>query len=186
MVRRLVIEGDDGIRRWGFWVDDGDENQDSVDPPYMPAGTMRCSTMGQWHDNSGRVFPPPALHLDPGTATFRNTASLLASARLAIKEDAATPKPKEPTTKYQPATSFKNRPFTPVLQTSFASPRLPTMNDRPQTSLASGGASVFPKLSYDKRMPHYSRAQIEMCGRRRYTSRLTNSGGLGLTRITGY
>ena len=86
----------------------------------------------------------------------------------------------------EPATSFKNRPFTPVLQTSFASPRLPTMNDRPQTSLASGGASVFPKLSYDKRMPHYSRAQIEMCGRRRYTSRLTNSGGLGLTRITGY
>ena len=55
MVRRLLITGNDGIRRWGHWVDTDDD--DGLQSRNMPAGTMRSSLAGQFIASSGSAYP---------------------------------------------------------------------------------------------------------------------------------
>ena len=50
----------------------------------------------------------------------------------------------------------------------------------PQSTASSGGSFTSDAL------PSYSSVQIELLSRTRYRSKLTNSGGLDLTRVTGY
>jgi len=54
MVRRLLITGNDGIRRWGHWVDTDDD--DGLQSRNMPAGTMRSSLSGQFIASSGSAY----------------------------------------------------------------------------------------------------------------------------------
>lgn len=177
MVKRLVIEGDDGIRRWGYWVDDGMEDEN---PTYMPAGTMRSSLFGQWTNREGRPLHAPPPHLDPGTVTFRQTSDSRHATLARWQEetrDIGLPAPLGSALRPTSLTPRYNMPSTPS-----SSAIAETL--RPQTSHAVAARTMA--LAEPARFPSYTRAQIELLARKRYQSRLTNSGGLLLTRVTGY
>lgn len=172
MVRRLVIEGDDGLRRWGYWVDDGiDDDQEAQF--MMPAGTMRSSLPGQFINRGGGAFATFETSLRPAKTMFGHAQPMFGTspARAAEMRNLNAGKPGLTHHRWGTASPFTPRPVEPVAESA------PT---RPMT------VSGFPSC-VDRPLPTHARFQIEMLkGRQRYSAKLADGGGRMLTRTTGY
>jgi hypothetical protein len=189
MVRHFVVEGDDGIRRWGHYIDDN--NTDISRPqPYMPAGTMRSSLFGQWIAPDGGVIPAPTNRLPAAEFSATSWCSLppptpqksseVDWSRLNVAQPGVTHH------KWDRAFPFLARPDVNRPATSLPG-RSRNPFETPHNAPVWGAPGTFtPSSKLVARFDAASKVQVEMLSRTRYAARLTRSGGFGLTGVTGY
>ena len=60
---RFVVEGDDGLRRWGHWVADDDDEEGPT------PGSMRSSLHGQWVSRDNHRGFATTFSQEPRVAT---------------------------------------------------------------------------------------------------------------------
>ena len=163
MVRRLVIEGQDGLRRWGYFIDDGQQD----DGYMMAAGTMRASLPGVAVTQNGVAVPTFETSMLPARPTFGHVKP--PAALIDMKTINAA---KEGLTHHRWGDAS---PFTPR--------RAPVEVVREPTPPAASAVH----FALEKPLATHARFQIEMLkNRSRYVSKLAEGGGLMLTRTTGY